>query len=190
MAGFIVGFDHDTPDTFARQARFIDECAIVMPVISLLLAPPGTRLHARLAAEGRLGVEGHDGLDGMTNIIPRMGLSQLQDGYHRLVSELYDASHFYGRARRFITMTRRTPATPRVTRDGLRALPRILWRLGVRDDHRRLFWYLLAFTLARRPRMLWFAIMFAVCGYHYRRHCGARQTAGSTAATLQVADVR
>ncbi|MCX6741478.1 MAG: B12-binding domain-containing radical SAM protein, partial [Candidatus Parcubacteria bacterium] len=55
MSGFIVGFDADNPDTiFDQHLQFYRETGIVFPMIGILQAPLGTRLHARLEEEGRL----------------------------------------------------------------------------------------------------------------------------------------
>jgi radical SAM superfamily enzyme YgiQ (UPF0313 family) len=54
LAGFIIGFDNDTPETFERQYRFIIESGIQTAMIGLLAALPKTPLYDRLAREGRL----------------------------------------------------------------------------------------------------------------------------------------
>ena len=51
---FIVGLDHDTPDTFAQLERFVLETEIDCALINILAPTPGTPLWERLAAEGRL----------------------------------------------------------------------------------------------------------------------------------------
>jgi len=69
QAGFIVGFDQDTPETFKRQVDFIQQSGIVTAMVGVLQAPPGTRLLQRMFAEGRL--RGHstgNNTDGSTNI--------------------------------------------------------------------------------------------------------------------------
>lgn len=53
QGGFIVGFDSDTATTFRRQMEFIQRSGIVA-MVGLLNALPDTKLHARLAREGRL----------------------------------------------------------------------------------------------------------------------------------------
>jgi radical SAM superfamily enzyme YgiQ (UPF0313 family) len=50
---FTIGHDEDDLDTPARQLRFAEELRI-LPIFCPLEALPGTRLHARLAREGRL----------------------------------------------------------------------------------------------------------------------------------------
>ena len=54
LAGFIVGFDNDTPETFELQYRFITESGIQTAMIGRLAALPKTPLYERLAREGRL----------------------------------------------------------------------------------------------------------------------------------------
>src|SRR5437762_1087845 len=54
MAGFIVGFDNDPEEIFDKQVEFIEESAIPMAMVGLLLALPGTQLYRRLMKEGRL----------------------------------------------------------------------------------------------------------------------------------------
>jgi radical SAM superfamily enzyme YgiQ (UPF0313 family) len=54
QGGFIVGFDSDTPATFARQMEFIQKSGIVTAMVGLLQAIPGTKLHQRLNTQGRL----------------------------------------------------------------------------------------------------------------------------------------
>jgi len=54
MAGFIIGFDNDTPQTFDAQYRFIMDSGIQTAMIGLLAALPRTPLYERMEREGRL----------------------------------------------------------------------------------------------------------------------------------------
>jgi radical SAM superfamily enzyme YgiQ (UPF0313 family) len=54
LAGFIIGFDNDTPETFERQYRFITDSGIQTAMIGLLTALPKTPLYERLERDGRL----------------------------------------------------------------------------------------------------------------------------------------
>jgi len=54
LAGFIIGFDNDTPETFEQQYRFISQSGIQTAMIGLLAALPKTPLYLRLEREGRL----------------------------------------------------------------------------------------------------------------------------------------
>jgi len=51
---FVLGFDQDTPETFAKMADFIDKTGLFDVDISLLTPIPGSRLYQNLEAENRL----------------------------------------------------------------------------------------------------------------------------------------
>src|SRR5574341_118165 len=82
QGGFIVGFDNDSPSIFQQQIDFIQKSGIVTAMVGLLQAPLGTRLYERMQKENRLVHDfSGDNVDGSTNIIPRMGLEPLREGY-------------------------------------------------------------------------------------------------------------
>lgn len=54
MAGFIAGFDHDTPATVVDMARQLNEVGVDVPFLSVLTPFRGTPLHNKLQAEGRM----------------------------------------------------------------------------------------------------------------------------------------
>jgi radical SAM superfamily enzyme YgiQ (UPF0313 family) len=94
LAGFIVGFDNDTPETLERQFRFIVESGVQAAMVGLLTALPKTPLYARLEKEGRLrpAEEEADNTKPGTNVIPkRMTYRSMVTGYQamyrRLVSD-------------------------------------------------------------------------------------------------------
>lgn len=91
MAGFIVGFDHDTLDAFETQYRFITESGIQSAMIGLLTALPRTPLYQRLEKEGRLIIEA-DGTDNTrmrSNIIPtHMSMDEMVNAYKTLYARL------------------------------------------------------------------------------------------------------
>ena len=93
QAGFIVGFDHDTEKSFKQQADFIQASGIVTAMVGMLNAPPGTRLVSRMWAEGRLhGQSTGNNTDGTTNIIPKMGMENLRNGYLWLLGAIFGPS--------------------------------------------------------------------------------------------------
>jgi len=92
LAGFIVGFDHDTVETFDRQHDFIVQSGIQASMIGLLTAAPKTPLYKRLLADGRI-VPGGNSTDNTkltTNVIPKgMSSAELITGYMRLYDRLF-----------------------------------------------------------------------------------------------------
>jgi len=91
LAGFIVGFDTDTLDTFERQRRFIMDSGIQAAMVGLLTALPRTPLYERLQREGRL-IERADDTDNTrpgTNIVPKnMQYDAMVEAYQTLYRSL------------------------------------------------------------------------------------------------------
>jgi hypothetical protein len=54
MAGFIAGFDGDTPHTIVQMADNLHEIGVDVPFLSILTPFRGTPLHEELVAEGRM----------------------------------------------------------------------------------------------------------------------------------------
>jgi len=102
MGGLIVGFDEDTADSVDAVAKFVQQSSIPFTGISLLFAPPGTRLYSRLYAQGRISGD-PDALTKSfrTNIIPKMHPAQLYGHYFRLAKTLYSADAYFSRCLRW-----------------------------------------------------------------------------------------
>ena len=168
-AGFIVGFDGDTPSSFQRLGDFIQRSGIVTAMVGLLQAPPGTRLFDRVRAEGRLiGAMTGDNVDGTTNILPLMGLDTLRQRYRALIAELYEPRHYYARVRTLLREYRVPAVRARLDAAHVLAFLRSMGRLGIAGRERVQYWHLLAWTLLRRPRLLPQAVTLAIYGYHFR----------------------
>ncbi len=73
LAGFIIGFDNDTLESFERQHRFILASGIQVAMIGLLKALPRTPLYERLQREGRLIADADDADNTKpgTNLLPK-----------------------------------------------------------------------------------------------------------------------
>jgi radical SAM superfamily enzyme YgiQ (UPF0313 family) len=113
FAGFILGFDHDTPDSFARQQRFITDSGIQAAMIGLLQATPKTPLYERLAADGRLipDADSSDNVKLWTNVIPKgMSCDELVAGYRDLHRRLFDDRGIAARIRNKLRPLRRPVA--------------------------------------------------------------------------------
>lgn len=170
QGGFIVGFDHDTPSVFERLSEFIQKSGIATAMVGLLQAPVGTDLYERLKREGRISdlVSG-DNADGTTNIIPRMGLSSLQEGYRRMLLDLYSPRNYYRRMRTFLREYRPQGNGPGPKGSQIWAFFRSLYYLTMVGRERFRYPGLLLWTLFTRPRALPTAFVLAVYGYHFRR---------------------
>ncbi len=172
QGGFIVGFDHDKPSIFQRQIDFIQKSGIVTAMVGLLQAPVGTRLYERLALQGRLSAPtSGDNVDGTTNIIPKMSLEALKEGYRRILDHIYAPAPYYRRLRTFLREYKPPRRRRRVPFSHFVALLRSFYRLGIVGRERFQYWKLLLWTQFKRPRLLTEAVVLAIYGHHFRKIC-------------------
>jgi len=172
QGGFIVGFDHDTRSIFQRQIEFIQKSGIVTAMVGLLQAPAGTRLYKRLKKEGRL--VGHftgDNVDGSTNIIPRMDLDELREGYRTIMRHIYSPKLYYQRIKTFLREYKATRIHIPLDFQRVLALFHSSIRLGIFGKERRQYWGILFWTLFRRPGLFPLVITLAIYGHHFRKIC-------------------
>jgi len=88
LASFILGYDHDTPDTFQRILEFCHKAKIDGALFPILTPYPGTHLRERLKREGRILTDQWDlyDMEHVTFIPRRMSPEQLQEGFEWLNS--------------------------------------------------------------------------------------------------------
>lgn len=170
LGGFIVGFDNDPADIFERQFEFIQRSGVVTAMVGLLTALPRTRLHERLAREGRLASKSTgNNTDAVLNFEPVLERAFLVDGYRRLMRRLYEPRAYYRRVRTFLAHHHPHGPHVRLSPSDVKAFLRSLWFLGIRHRGRFAFWRLVTSTLVRRPRHLRTAIELSIMGLHFRR---------------------
>jgi radical SAM superfamily enzyme YgiQ (UPF0313 family) len=170
QGGFIVGFDSDTPSIFQQQIDFIQRSGIVTAMVGLLQAPPGTQLYKRLQREGRLVNEmSGDNVDGSTNIIPKMGLEVLRQGYREILGQIYAPQLYYERVLTFLRGYQPPRIRVHLELQYVLALGRSIYQLGIRGVERAHYWRLFFWTLFRRPRLFPLAITLAIYGFHFRQ---------------------
>jgi radical SAM superfamily enzyme YgiQ (UPF0313 family) len=170
MGGFIVGFDSDQRDIFARQFEFIQRSGVVTAMVGLLTALPRTRLYQRLLEEGRLVAEScGDNTMAMLNFRPRLGREFLQSGYRELMNRLYEPRTYYQRICTFLESYRPQGPRFRLSWTDLQAFLKSFWLLGVWHSGRRAYWRFFVGTLVRRPRHFRYAIELGIMGHHFRR---------------------
>lgn len=170
QAGFIVGFDQDTPRTFDNMIKFIQKSGIVTSMVGMLTALPETRLYNRLKEAGRLLKKSTgDNTDFSLNFIPKMDAAALVAGYKKVLSAVFDPKNYY---ERIITFLKEYKKFAKETKLGfvtlLKAAAKAFWQLGVVGEGRRYFWKMVAWTTVKKPLLLPEAITLAVYGYHYR----------------------
>lgn len=172
QGGFIVGFDTDKLSIFQRQIDFIQKSGIVTAMVGLLQAPQGTKLYNRLEKEGRLcGYISGDNLDGTTNIVPKMEMSVLLDGYRKIQKNIYLPTPYYQRVKTFLLEYNPPRLFLKMDFQRFLAFFRCCVKIGIFGKGRSQFWSLLFWTIFKRPRFFPLTIAFAIYGYHFRRVC-------------------
>jgi len=171
QGGFIVGFDSDPLSIFKSQIEFIQKSGIVMAMVGVLMAPPGTRLYKRLKQEDRILPRGSgDNTDGSTNFIPKMGRDALASGYRHVVDTIYAPKQYYERVKTFLSEYRPGSKTKfKISLLHLLALIRSTWALGFKEKGRIHYWRLVAWTLLKKPKTFPLSMALAVQGFHFRK---------------------
>ena len=174
MGGFIVGFDTDTPDIFARQFEFIQRTGVVTAMVGLLTALPRTRLYQRLAREGRLLADSSgNNTDAAINFVTRLDRDAIISGYRELMRKLYAPTHYYRRIRALLRALELHGPAKRFSGSDVQAFLKSIWMLGVWHRGRRAYWGMFWWTLLSRPRKFHVAIELSILGHHFRRVANA-----------------
>jgi radical SAM superfamily enzyme YgiQ (UPF0313 family) len=145
VSGIILGLDTDTPETTGNLIEFIDRSQIPMLTINLLQALPKTPLWQRLDAAGRLtDDEARD-----SNVVFMRPYAGVLEDWRRAIRHAYAPEAIY---RRFDWQMRHTypnrirPPLSRARlgaanlRRGIVILAKILFKLGICEDYRGVFW--------------------------------------------------
>ena len=99
-----------------------------------------------------------------------MKYQELMKGYKKILTTIYSQKEYYERVKTFLQEYELPRmATPKVTRDDIKAFFRAIWKLGILENGKRYYWKLLAFSLFHHPRKLPVAITMAIYGFHFRR---------------------
>lgn len=171
--GFIVGFDNDKPDVFQKMFDFIQKSGIIVSTVSLLTAPPNTRLYERLKSQGRIkGDYSGDMCD--TNIVPLGNQDTLINGYKKLLHDIYESKNYYQRVRTFFEHYN----YPNLYQENfgykdVKAFFKACYLMGIKDKNRKYFWSILGYTLKQfkeKPWMFSGAVIYAIMGYHFRKY--------------------
>lgn len=170
MGGFIVGFDSDDETIFNRMINFIQESGIVTAMVGLLQAPIGTQLYQRMLREGRIrNTYSGDNVNGETNIIPKMNINVLKNGYREILNAIYSAKGYYERIRVFLTDYHPSRHTVTLQWAEIAAFVSSFFYIGIKSRERQHYWRLFFWTLFHYPKKFPLAITFSIYGYHFRK---------------------
>jgi hypothetical protein len=181
LAGFIVGFDSDTLETFDHQHRFIVQSGVQAAMVGLLTALPRTPLYERLQKEGRLRpLEGNDNTKPATNVVPkRMSYEVMVQAYERMYRRLTRDGAIAARVRnklRYMPFPLYHGEYP--PRERISILTRLFLR-GIVPGGPVRWWHFARSLPLRSPRRLPLAVMDWIAGLSMRdyvdRHFGVRR---------------
>ena len=110
-----------------------------------------------------------DNVNGTTNIIPKMGLIPLREGYRKILSQIYAPKLYYERVITFLREYQPPKIRIQFEPQYILALGRSIYQLGIRGAERVQYWKLFFWTLFRRPRLFPLAITLAIYGFHFRQ---------------------
>lgn len=169
LSGFIVGFDSDPPDVFARVMEFIKHAAIPVSMVGLLSALPGTQLTRRLVKEGRLLAEsGGNNTSLDLNFIPVMNSQKLVEGYKKILSTIYEPRQYYQRVLDFLSHYK-PRVGQRLNPEDFVAFMRSIIKQGILESHRLEYWKFLVRAYRRNAAAFSEAVTLAIMGYHFQK---------------------
>lgn len=90
--GIMFGFDHDDPGIFRRTADFLDEAAVDVATISMVIPMPGTPTFRKMDAEGRILTTDWSKYDGKKHCVfepARMSPAALEAGTEWVARRFY-----------------------------------------------------------------------------------------------------
>jgi len=171
QAGFIVGFDQDTPSIFDKIILFIQTSGIMTAMVGVLQALPRTKLWERMKKEGRLTSQATADTDGTVNFKPKMDLNSLLLGYKKIINHIYSPKYYYQRS--IIFLKEYNPSKgkrkKKIDFDNIFAFLKSVFVLGIREKGRSYYWRLFFWTLFKKPALFPVAIDIAVKGFHFRK---------------------
>jgi hypothetical protein len=145
VAGIIMGLDADGPETPQRIIDFIEHTQIPMLTINLLQALPKSPLWDRLARENRL--TSAETLE--SNVVFARPHDEVVADWRKCLAYAYDPARLFARYdhQTRVTYPHRLPRVfapgavkAKDVRRGLTILFKVIWKMGVLADYRRIFW--------------------------------------------------
>ncbi len=169
--GFIVGFDTDTARDFVKITDFIQKNGIVWAMVGLLNAPKNTKLYQRLKKENRIIREMNgNNTDYSINFIPRTDISELIKNYRDILLNIYSIKSYYKRIRQLFKIFNPSRFNKfKIEKYYFLAFLKSIIILGVLKKGQTEFWKFILWMIIHKPRLFYNGILFAICGYHFRK---------------------
>lgn len=167
--GFIIGFDNDNETVFNTQFEFIQKTGIVVAMVGLLTALPGTRLYKRLKSENRITCESSgNNIDFTLNFIPKLNKEFLIAEYKKLLLNLYSVENYYNRIFLFLKEYKHH-TNDKLTHNFILGFLKSLYLLGIRDKNRFYFWKMFLTCLFKHTKALPKVLTQAIYFTHFEK---------------------
>lgn len=174
LGGFIVGFDSDDPGTiFKAQIKLIQESGVVVAMMGLLQALPGTKLSARLLREDRLlGPVSGNNTDCSLSFKPRMAESVLLEGFKGVLRAIYSPKGYYQRMCTFLDeYNPKGVIRKRMNWLSFKAFAWSIWYIGLTGDwlDKWYYWKMLFVAFFKYRKAFPEAVAMLIYGSHLKR---------------------
>ena len=145
VSGIILGLDTDTAATAGNLLDFIDRSKIPLLTINLLQALPKTPLYARLSKAGRIDDSGERD----SNVVFTRPYDDVVADWRQAIRRAYAPEEVYRRfawnaehtyPNRICPPLSRARLAPANLRRGIVTLAKIIGKIGIAGDYRRVFW--------------------------------------------------
>lgn len=168
---FIVGLDTDKPTVFDDVIKFIKESGIVYVIVNILKAPPGTELYERMIRENRL-LNKFEFDEDKTNIIPIMDTKVLEEGFKKVITEVYSSENIIKRVMTYYKDKNnlykvKYPIKRKPRAADIKNFIKIIIKLGLIDKKRKYFWQLIFITIIYNYKFLDHSMFYASLMYQY-----------------------
>jgi radical SAM superfamily enzyme YgiQ (UPF0313 family) len=168
-AGFIVGFDSDDDTIFKRQIEFIQKSGVVVAMIGLLQALPGTRLYERLKLENRLITSSSgNNTDFSINFLSKINPDKLIEGYKSIISNIYSYKYYYERVHTFLKEYKQFNSE-KVELNTIMAFLKSIFILGIFEKDRKYYWKMFFTGVFKYPKSFPKIMAMAIYYFHFRK---------------------
>ncbi len=195
--GIIMGLDTDTPETAQALIDFAELSNIPIMTVNILYALPNTALYTRLEKENRVL---HDAQDRDSNIVFLQPYENVVRDWQRVIGHIFSPEALYARYAYNAVHTYpnqiqpkhpEKQATWKNIKRALNIMRRIVWRVGICSDYRKLFWQMAWRELKRGQIEAIFQI--SMVAHHlitYSRECTRGKMQSSNYSIRQIEEDR
>jgi radical SAM superfamily enzyme YgiQ (UPF0313 family) len=147
-AGIIMGLDTDSPETPQAIMDFAEVSQIPIMTVNILYALPNTALYARLQKDNRV-LTGEAAEDRDSNIVFLKPYEEVVRNWQKVIGNVFSPEKLYARyaynaihtyPNRIKAKNPLKQATWANISRAIQIFRRIIWRVGIRSDYRKLFW--------------------------------------------------